>query len=254
MKGRHPAIAICILLSGLTALACGAVGSLLATPTPTPTRTPRPTATLAPTSTPTAPQIGREKKAQSDGTTLFTDSEGGYEVTFPAGWTVVITDIDDMEALLADLPEQEEAVEELLAMVRQADAAVFRAFAFNFGAQFGLFTPNINIVRSEDPLISSMSMAELVTANVQVLPNIIPGAIIGENGVAQTTGGLEIGHVAITWEMQDATGKAMPLTQRMIMFKPGDDAVTITLTVPSEAGVDLNPGFEQLINSIGLLD
>src|SRR5512142_2060058 len=91
-----------IMIFVWTILACQGVGGFnpfaTATPTATATFTPSPTPTFTPTFTPTPTPLptGKLKEEQPDGTTLFTDYDGGYQVTFPQNWIVVLLEKDEL--------------------------------------------------------------------------------------------------------------------------------------------------------------
>jgi hypothetical protein len=152
-----PRRSVLILTLAFTILACQGVSGLnpfvTATPTATltftPTVTPSPTLTFTPTSTSTPtftatvapPPSGRLRQEQPDGTTIFTDLDGSYEVIFPEGWSVVILENDEIDNALDRAAEQEENMSKLIDSIRGSDLnEVIRVVGFNFPAQQGLYT------------------------------------------------------------------------------------------------------------------
>jgi hypothetical protein len=133
---------ILIAILALVVLSCAGIADIpnpFATATPTATVTFTPSLTPSPTpthtSTPTPLPTGRLKEEQPNGTTLFTDYDGGYQMTFLQDWTVVILEKDNINEILDSLPEQEQNVSDLIEFAKNADTnGIIRVFGFNFKA------------------------------------------------------------------------------------------------------------------------
>lgn len=263
-KGIQGPSVLAFLLT-LTILACQAASDLnpfaTATPTPTltftstPTPSPSPTPTFTPTFTPTVtpPPTGRVRQEQSDGTVLFTDYDGRYQMTFPKGWTVVILSQSEINSALEGLPEQEQNVSSMIEALKSADVNnLLRVVGFKFSAQQGMYTPNINISYDTNPLLAAISLEDLISATAAYFPSLKIDVVHTE--VKETSSGIPIGVIEARWSMMAADGKKVNLEQKQVFFKSGEGVAIITLSTVRNATVDLSTDLEMLIESIQLLD
>lgn len=264
-----PRWSVLILTLALTILACQGVSGLnpfvTATPTatltftptvtPSPTLTFTPTSTFTPTFTPTVapPPSGRLTQEQPDGTTLFTDLDGGYQVTFPKGWTVVILEKDQINDALDRVADQQENMSKLIDSIRGSDVnKLIRVVGFNFDAQQGAYTPNINISYDTNPVLSSITLENLIKATVDYFPSL--GIQVVGTEIKETSSGVQVGMIQARWALKVPNGQKVNLEQKQVFFKSGEGVAGITFTTIKNATVDLNPDLEQLIESIRLLD
>lgn len=254
-----------MMILASTILACQGISALnpfaTATPTPTltptatPTITPSPTPTSTPTFTPTATPLptGKLTEEQPDGTTVFTDYDGKYQVTFPAGWTVVILDEEYIEEALDRLPAQEKGVADMIKSVKNADVnELIRVVGFNFGAQEGPYTPNINISYDTNPLSAAISLRDLIDYTIAYFPSL--NIEVVDTEIKETSSGIEIGVIEARWSMNATGGQKLNLHQKQVFFKSGKGVVIITFATVKNATVDLSADLEELIESIKLLD
>lgn len=203
------------------------------------TATPRPTGLL--------------KEEQSDGATLFSDYDGGYQITFPEGWTVVIPEEDDISEALSTIPEQEENLSKLIEAARNADVNnMIRAFGFNLKAQQGEYTPNINISQNTNSLLLAASLKDLVDATAAYYPSMNIEVI--SSGVKETASGMEMGVIEAQWTMNAPGGEKIDLQQKQVMFKSEGGVVILTFSTVKDATVDLTADVDEVIDSFKLLD
>jgi hypothetical protein len=203
------------------------------------TATPRPTGLL--------------KEEQSDGATLFSDYDGGYQITFPEGWTVVIPEEGDISEALSAIPEQEENISKLIEAARSADANnMIRGFGFNLKAQQGVYTPNINVSQNTNSLLLAASLKDLVDATVAYYPSINIEVVSSE--VRETASGTEIGVIETQWAMNASGGEKIDLRQKQVMFKSEGGVVILTFSTIKETTVDLSADVDTVIESFKLLD
>ncbi len=264
MNGNKSAqrLNVFIMFLALILLACQGAGSFnpfaTATPTPTatftPSVTPSPTPSSTPTYTPTVtPPPGKVKEAQPDGTTLFTDYEAGYQVTFPQNWTVVILGKDDINELLSDIPAQQQNVSKMIELIKSTDVNnLIRVVGFNFKAQQGAYTPNINITYDTNPVLSALSLKEIIDATSGYLSSL--GIQVIHSEIKKTSSGIETGVVETQWSMKASSSQKVNLHQRQILLKSGKGVVIITFSTIKNATVDLGGDLEKLIESIRLLE
>lgn len=228
----------------LAAMETAAAGTAQAASTQTALANPA-TATPLPT--------GIVKEKQSDGSTVLTDYDGGYQLTFPDGWTVVIPDEDDINQALSNIPEQEENISKLIEAAKSADANnMIRVFGFNLKAQQGLYTPNINISHNTNSLLTATSLKDLVDATVQYYPSMNIEVLNSE--VKTTASGTEIGVIETQWSMNAPSGEKIDLKQKQVMAKTEEGIVVLTYSTVKDATVDLTVDVDKVIESFKLLD
>ena len=128
-----------------------------------------------------------------------------------------------------------------------------RAFCFNLDNISLDYSPNINIGFQTDPLISHMDANELVDLFESVLPSVIPDLQIVDSGTISTSSGIEVGFIKITWELDLADGRHLNVRQKQVYIQTGKGVVTLTLSESNDAQTDLEPEFDQIIDSIQLL-
>lgn len=253
---QRPGIFIVILALAIMACQGGSGFNLFATATPTATATftPSPTPTSTPTlpPTPTPHPTGKLKEVQSDGSTLFIDYDGGYQLTFPEGWVAVILEKDDLQEAFNNIPEQEENISALIEMAKAADANnLIRIFGFNIKAQQGGYAPNVNVSYDTNPLLAAISLKDLVDATVGYYPSM--GIEVINSGVETTASGMETGVIEAAWSLNAPDGKKVALQQKQIIFKSGEGVGIVTFSTIKDAKVDLSDDINKLIESIQLL-
>ena len=215
------------------------------------------TATEAPVTTetppPAAPATGKLKREQSDGTTLFTDYDSGYQITFPQGWTVIIPEKDDISKALNDLPEQGQNISNLIESAKKADTNnMIRVFGFNLKAQQGVYTPNVNISYDTNPLLKTTPLKDVLDATVAYYPSM--GIQVISSEIVQTSSGMETGVIQTEWSMNVANNQQVNLHQKQVFFKSGDGVAIVTFSTVKNATVDLTDDVNKLIESIQLLE
>lgn len=254
---QESVIFIAILL--LTILSCQGVGGFnpFATATPTATATftpsPTPTPTATHTPTPTPRPTGRLKEEQPEGQTVFTDYDNGYQLSFPRGWSVVIPGKDDLQKILDSVPEQEGNISDVIEIAKSAEVNnLIRAFAFNFKAQQGIYTPNINIAYDTSPLVALMSLEDLLDFTLGYFPSL--GIEVVHSEIKETSSGIETGRIEAEWTAQVSANEKVDLSQVQVFFRSGEGYVIMTYTTVQDATVDLGDDMDELIESIQLLE
>jgi len=257
-KGIQTA-SIFIAILDLAMLSCQGIGGFntfsTATPTATATFTPSPTPSPTPTLTPTpTPRpTGKAIEQMPDGTTLLTDYDGAYQVTFPEDWTVLNLDKETLDEVLDSIPEQDQDVSKLVETAKNADVnKMLRVFGFNFEAQQGAYTPNITVGYDSNPLLSVISVKDLMDATSAYLTSA--GINVSDPEIKETSSGIEIGMLEANWTVNVASGQKISLHQEQIFFKSGEGAVIITYSTVQDATVDLTADIDKIIESIRLLD
>ncbi len=121
-------LVLSVILSG-----CGAIPALFATPTPIPTATqtstPTPIPTATPSPTPTPLPTGVSAQTQSDGSTLITDYDLGYQLAIGADWKVYLRGPDGWSSTLGNLPDDPEAADWMKEQIEGMEGESLRALA-----------------------------------------------------------------------------------------------------------------------------
>jgi len=253
-----------IMVLTLASLSCGAANlPFLATATPTPTSTHTPSPTSTPTQTPTSTPTqtpsptplptGVQIEDQPDGSTSFTDYDGGYQLTMSPDWLVIPAEKEDIDAMLETLPPDSE-MRSLVETFRDSEDSTVRAFCFNLENISPDYAPNINIGFQTDPLVSRLDADELVDLFERILPSVIPDLQIVDSGTISTSSGVVVGFVKITWDVDLADGRRLSVRQKQVYIQTGKGVATLTLSESNDARSELETEFDQIVDGIRLLD
>lgn len=200
-----------------------------------------------------SPATGKLKEEQADGTTVFTDHDAGYQLSFPQGWVVIIPGQDDLSQIFNNIPDQEQNVSQLIETAKQADVNnLIRVFSFNFKAQQGGYTPNMNISYDTNPLLAATPLQNVLDSTVAYYPTM--GITVLHSEIKNTSSGLETGIIETEWSMNAANGQKINLHQKQAMFKSGEGIVVVTFSTMKGASIDLNADVDKVIETVRLLD
>lgn len=259
MKKGSFRFALLITLPALVGMACG-LSNLpnpfaTATPTPTSTYTPSPTPTSTPTNTPTATPLptGVIVEDHPDGGSLLTDYDGGYQLSIPSDWLVVIARAEDIESMVEAFPADSD-MRPLLEAFKNSNDETLRAFGFNLKNISLEYSPNISIGYRADASLSRLGIEDLLELFEQLLPSVIPDMQILDSNIFNTSSGIEVGYLKFTWETDLAQGQHLKVRQKQYYVKSGKGLITLTLTESQDAEVDLEENFDQIVDSIMFLD
>lgn len=209
--------------------------------------------TLVNPATSTPLPIGVVKEQKADGSILLTDYDGGYQITFPKGWVVIIPNEEDISEALSNFPEQEENISRLIEAAQNADTNnMIRAFGFNPKAQQSSYTPNINVSHNTNSLLAATSLKDLVDATVQYYSSGNIEVLSSE--VKTTTSGVEIGVIEMQLTINTLSGDKLDLRQRQVMTKSEKGIVNLTFSTVRDATIDLTADVDEVIESFQLLN
>jgi hypothetical protein len=260
MRRQFPhAYPACFLaIAALTALSCAGAANLpnpfaTATPTATLTFTPSPTPSITPS--PTPPPSGRIKEPQPDGTILFTDFDGGYRLSSPKGWRVVILDKEDVDQILESLGGEEEQLKDLLEQYVRNNEEALRVVFFKLipGASES-FSTNVNIAAESNPFLMAMTAGEIIDATQDSLPSIIPGIQIEESGTDTTAAGVEYGYLVTRWSIKDELGRTLHLVQKYVIFHAAERVISMTITAQEDIMDQVLPDFDGMLETVELIE
>ncbi len=258
----RPSVFLIVIIS-FVALACKATAGIpnpfatetaspTTTPTSTPTDTPSPTPTLTATPLPT----GTLKQVQPDGTTLFTDYDNKYEVVFPAGWTAISLTPDDLNNLFGYASKTNPELENTISALKSMDPKIFRIFAFDFRKDHMIngFASSINIAAQDNNIMNGMSLQNLVDTTTQSLPQIYKGMKVISSKVTTGPSNIPLGVIETNMSIKSGTGSRVPVYEQLVIIKMPEVVVTITIAVPTSSRANILPEFQEVIDSIKILE
>jgi len=216
-----------------------------------PTALPSATPTLLPKSPKTEGVIQTEITA--DGRTQLTDTELGITAAFPEQWLVLGFDSDFQAQLAATFTN---SVPGYLFSSAQAFASVpgLRVAAMDYQNSFSdteEVNNNIVMIYQIDETIAVTEYEALVDEAVRYMPTEVPNSAVTYQAVATNSNGVEYGKVVVS---HPAETFGFPLKQVMVFIKIGDGMLTITGTALEEEYTRLEPSFQQVINSIEIVE
>jgi hypothetical protein len=178
-------------------------------------------------------QTGTAIEQLEDGTTKYTDYDGGFEVLYPVGWLAVRPDSEEFDAAL----KKQGAANSMLHDQMTSDLAGYDA---NFDRLYGyVLRPDIkkNVIfgfsklawDSEDTLsIDTVTMGELVRS--LEAPGGIPG-FRADTVLLHEDGNIKMIEIGGRFTLDDGQGGAIPFYATIIVFKPSANSTArITFT------------------------
>lgn len=269
MKNRDLRITLGGVMLFLVVVACAVPGQALP---PVPTIDQNLVATsiagtvqAAQTQTATVPILATETPAgmrgtaieqAQDGTTQYTDYDGGFEIVFPAGWLAVRPNSEEFNASLAN----EAAVNSMLNDQMAADQAGYESFDRLYSY---VLRPDIQkdvlfgfsklTWDSDDTLpIDNNTMGELVKE--LEAPGGIPGFRADVVQLREDTA-VKMIEVGGRWAMSDGQGGAIPFYSTVIFFKPSPNSlVRLTFTYLQDHEAQISTDVKSIIASIRIVE
>lgn len=279
MNRKHGLLALLVLLT--TALACVIPGTTTSAPLPTPTadtrleimvaetvsaalqmtQQPMPIVeeTEAPETVPTeipataTPSAETTLDKNEDGSNIFTDFLGGYQLTVPAPWLALRIDSPEYDAALT-LPEvSNPAIQRSLSTIQAQDPDVFRLFALDVNEEHldGGFVTNINLVWDQQEKLSLPNDARLAEI-ADALPSAVEGTEVLYFEVSTSQSGVPYG--VITSQMRGVTqdGTNLVIRQKMVFFDLPVGALSITLSTTETLLETIEPSFDAMIETFAV--
>jgi hypothetical protein len=263
LKGFRPLI-IFVAIFALTILSCSGLADLpglgaTATPTPTSTFTPSPTSTLTstPSLTPTntftpTPLPETSIELLADGSTRFTDTKGGYTFVLPAGWLAINLVGDNPGQALEEAKSANPDKALILNGLNSAVAQRARMGAADFAPNHfsALSAPMLFAVLDETTRL--MPLKDLLEANSKMIPQILKAQVTASK-IKENSSGVSYGILDITLKIT-SNNKTASVNEKLMMFKTDKYTVFITLAVLDELKEAGFAGFNEMIETVELLD
>jgi hypothetical protein len=220
--------------------------------------TPVPTATVelpAPTIQPTAfvSTAGSSLSKRPDGSTVFVDQRGGYQLVVPSGWLAVRINEQEFFDALTFLENNEPGIQRSLNSMRGQDPSRFRLYALDTqsGHVIGGFVTNMNFLWDALAALSLETDADL-QAEAESLRTVIPGLELLTVEVQITPSGLQYGLLSTRWPAQTVAGASVMVFQKQAYVKFALGRLVITLSTIEELKDAVLPAFDAMIREIGL--
>lgn len=215
------------------------------------------TATPPPTETPVPVLLGTQLERQPDGTSKFTDLDGGFEMDIPVGWLAARPDNnDEINAVLAG----EGAKNQMLFEQLTADQAAYEAgkdrlliYPLRPDIQKDvLFGFSKLVWQSPDTQpIDNATMGQLVRELES--SGALPGLRVRTSSIEENQNGVPVMVIKGRFGLPDGQGGSVPFTAILVFFKPTPESITrITFTFMQDFETQIEPDVHAIIASIRL--
>lgn len=221
----------------------------------TPTAEAAATATLAITPTPGMKGMALEK--QPEGTTKFTDFDGGYEVIFPVGWLAVRPGDAEFDAALAKEGTKNAMLAEQMNIDKSGYEAEFdRVFSYPlrpdikknviWGFSKTHFDP------ADDIPLDKNSMGDFV--HKLEASNAVQGLRVTAADIAENGNGISFMVVRGRFVRKNSDGDMIPFSVTVLFFKPMPESlVNLNFTILQDYQEQIAPDLDAIRESIKLL-
>lgn len=213
--------------------------------------------TISPVPPPTSVVTVTNLEVQSDGSTKFTHVNGGYEVTFPAGWLTVRPNSDEFNAAYSKEATKNSGLKyEMDQDMEYYDAEFDQLFSYALrpdlqeNVMFGYSDVDWDS-KDYDP-IDEFVMGDLID-EIET-SGTIPGFRLDTAQVYTTLNMIRLIELGGQFSVSDEQDGFIPLYSTLIYFKPTNSSlVRITFTYLKDYKSEIYPDVGQVINSIRLL-
>ncbi len=219
------------------------------TATKAPTKTPVPTQTIAPTPVPS----GSSLTPQDDGTILYVDGDGGYQLSIAPGWLPVrINEQEYFDAFSLEAAA-DPLVQDALMVIKDLDPASFRLFVFDLqdGHLQNGFLTNLNFIWDKNGIIS-LEDETGIKAIADALPASMPGLAVQSSFIATNANSVPMG--VIVSEIPKTGTQEIVLVQKQVYINLEAGALVITFTTDKNLQDATLPSFDTLVESIKLAE
>ena len=265
MKKNWLRIAFIVILLSTTILACqagSAFPSLFATETPTvtmtPSVTPSPTATSTPipSLTPTPLPTGVDKQELSTGDILFTDYDAGYTFQLSKDWLVIPATMEDLQDMSKTLEESNPDLAKAMRGLQSIDSDALRLMAFNQNRDLnqGTMITNVNAIIQQEDILMALPMDFFIDANVEQIKSALPGSKVLSSKIFENANGVEVGVIELELKANTTSGQSVTAYEKMVAIKTDTAFNLITFAWPNSRKDVLLPLFDEIINTIKLLN
>jgi hypothetical protein len=216
-----------------------------------------PAVTDPPVTIPAPGMTGTNIENLPDGTTRYTDYDGGFEVVFPAGWLAVRPNTDEFDDALAN-----EGADN--AMLRDQMTADQAGYDPNFDRLYSYpLRPDIeqNVIFGFSKL--TWDPGDAVPLDNDAMGQVVrgleaPGGIPGFRAVVAqlytNVNGVLVIEIGGPFALDDGQGGTVPFYATLILFKPSPNSLArMTFTILQDHQAPISADVKSVIESIKLL-
>jgi len=213
------------------------------------------TATPSPTETPTPTLLGSELERLPDGASIFTDHDGRFQMTIPAGWLAVRPDNKDEinAALVGEGAKNQVLFDQLVSDKDAYKANIDRLLIYPI-------RPDI-----QENVIFGFSKLVWEASDTQAIDNAMMGRLVRELESSGSLPGLRVTTSFITengnevsvmvikgrFSLPDGQGGSMPFIANLFFFKPtANSVIRITFTFIQDYEAQISADVNLMIESI----
>jgi len=200
---------------------------------------------------------GAVVEQMQDGTTKYTDFDGGFEITFPVGWLAVRPNSDEFDAALAGAGAANEMLhDQMTTDMAGYEADVDRLYAYilrpdiekNIIFGFSKLVWDLNDTVSIDDYTMGRLVNELETSGG--IPGFRASVVqLHEDSAVKM---IEIGG---RWTWSDGQGGTIPSYSAVYFFKPSPTSLArITFTFFEQYHAQIAPDVNSIVGSIRLVE
>jgi hypothetical protein len=187
---------------------------------------------------------------QPDGSTLYRDYESGMELSIPSTWVVMSANMEDFEASLAQLSDENPEMAAAMQALSGMDGDVFRVIAFETENYTPAYVTNFTVIQAEDAVSASLPMDMLTDMTVQQLAAQYSAANVMGSGVIQTSSGVETGYVELEMPLNLQDGTVFEAYQKQYYLAHNDYIMVVTFATPRDLGATTVVLFDQIMDQI----
>jgi hypothetical protein len=224
------------------------------TPTQIPSATPQPTNTAIPEATATQSAESMLDK-NADGSSLFVDLLGKYQVIVPMQWLVLRINAPEYD-MTVQLPEATNpAIQRTLTSIKTQDPNVFRLFMLDVAEEHidGGFVTNVNLVWDQQMEIDLTNDTDIKKLAAD-LPTVLKDAEVTDSKLKTTKSGVPYGVITAQTSAFTQDGTEIVVFQKLVYFDLPVGALNITLSTTEKWQETVEPSFDTLIESFTVLE
>ncbi len=257
LVGIEIGLLVCLCLCGIGGVVYYSGNNLAGDSQPPTQPVAEATATPPPTETPTPVLLGSELERLPDGVSFFTDHDGRFQMTIPAGWLAVRPDNrDEINAVLVgEGAKNQKLFDQLVSDKNAYEANIDRLLIYPIRPDlqenviFGF-----SKLTWQDPdaqAIDNATMGRLVRELES--SGSIPGFRATTSQIIQNGNGVSVMVIKGRFFISDGQGGSIPFVTTLAFFKPFPKSVArITFTVMQEFDAQISPDINAMIESIRL--
>lgn len=229
-----------------------AASALAVTETPSPTPFPTSTVEIFGTVTPSAESV---LNWNEDGTSTFIDLLGKYQVTVPAQWLTMRINAPEFDSVSLMPETSNPAMQRSLGVIKNQDPNVFRLFALDASQEHidGGFVTNITVLWDKQLETSALDQDE-IKALADKLANSLGDSEVLATEIHSTKNGIPYGLIATRTPALTQEGVNVIVMQKLIFFDTPVGTLNITLSTTDKWLGTVEPSFDELIESFGVLE